>query len=128
MDILAWQVQGYGRTAIYEGKPDWAYEDENYKVTELGDIALVQQALQEHFPDEFQTFRQTANELFDLQGQQIELLKTQLKEFAEATIAIYEATSVVSHSAIENRAKLILVNETCKGLLKSRLEDNPAEI
>lgn len=101
----------------------WAIEDGNYQVTPL--VPLISTDVYEQFiqdvpaqTDDTQERIQLMNELFDLQQAEIDFLKARLEAFVEVVEGIIELTEVVSQSNIENRSKLIVIGDSCKGILK----------
>lgn len=120
-NVKAWLVSGHGRETVYDKPQPWAVEDPEYTVEELGKIGAVVEPLPSDIEERFSIME----ELFELQDKEIQVLQERLSQFVEAVEAIVEITEVVSHSNIENRAKIIVIGESCKELLKSRDENIP---
>ena len=128
--IKGYLIEREGRALFLQQLADWAVEDPEYKVTAL--IAKPLADMYEQFTvdvpkeevhslpstDDTQERIQLMNELFDLQQQEIDQLKTQLEKFVEVVEGIAELTEVISQSNIENRSKLIMIGDSCKAVLK----------
>lgn len=114
------QIRGYlicceGRELFVRTKEEafWAIEDHLYEVHELVSKS-------EGFSDpDFEDYRSVAEELYAAMQEQIDVLKGRLEEFVEVLEAIVEV-AIPTENIIENRAKLMLVNEQCKKLLAAK--------
>ena len=128
--IKGYLVERDGRELFLREIADWAVEDPEYKVTALiaKPVADVYEQFMVEEPkqtvpslpstDDTQERIQLMNELFDLQQQEIDLLKARLEKFVEVVEGIVEITEVISQSSIENRSKLIVIGDSCKAILK----------
>lgn len=128
--IKGYLVERDGRELFLREIADWAVEDPEYKVTALiaKPVADVYEQFMVEEPkqtvpslpstDDTQERIQLMNELFDLQQQEIDLLKARLEKFVEVVEGIVEITEVISQSSIENRSKLMVISESCKQVLK----------
>src|ERR1700712_1431865 len=107
-----------GRSLFVRNREDiaWADEDDSYDVKPL--IAADEVGLGLQSPD-FESYKEMVGELFEIQQAEIDTLKGQLEEFVEVMEAIVEV-AVPTDNVIENRAKLMLVNEQCKKLLAAK--------
>lgn len=118
-------IECEGRSLFLREKKDvqWAIEDDNYTVTELvPKPKLYEQAIEESSGMDAEAVKEQLsmmNDLFLLEEKEIQLLKDQLSEFVEAVESIREICTP-TQNFIENRAKLLLIAETCGNLLKSR--------
>jgi D-mannonate dehydratase len=117
-DLKIWLVERDGRRSTFFEAPEWAIEDEEYNVTVMVPDNQVQ-AIAQPSSDDTQERMQLMEELFTLQDTEIQLLKDRLESFVEVVESIVEITDVISHSAIENRSKLLLIGDSCKHILKS---------
>lgn len=130
-NIKAYLVEGHGRSSVFTSPQPWANDDPDYNV-----VPLVPMKMAEFYAEEFaegvpkeplpslpntddtQERIQLMEELFTLQETDITLLKAQLEKFVEVVEGISELTEVISQNAVENRSKLWMISESCKGLLK----------
>lgn len=110
-----------GREYVMDSIPDWAVDNDDYKVVEL--VAKESIRVGDEPPnlpntDDTQERMQLMDELFTLQQSEIDFLKGRLEKFVEVIEGIVEISEVVSQNNIENRSKLLVISESCKQVLK----------
>lgn len=122
--VKGFLIERDGRELFMKQVEAWALEDVNYTVTPLiSGLMEDREELTVSAPslpstDDTAERIELMNELFSLQDLEISQLKAQLEKFVEVVEGIVELTDVVSHSPIECRSKLIVIGDSCKGLLK----------
>lgn len=110
-----------GREYFMREVPEWAQDNPDYEVVKFSSEEVKipeEEAPSLPSTDDTQERIQLMNELFDLQQTEIDQLKHKLEGFIEVIEGIIELTEVVSQSNIENRSKLIVIGDSCKGILK----------
>lgn len=112
MKTLGFLVECQGRTLFIREREEilWAINDENYTVTELVGKS------KDPVTDDTVERLEILEEIYELEEKEIASLKHKLEEFVELAEAIVEI-AVPTENIIENKAKILLIGESCKKLL-----------
>lgn len=101
----------------------WALEDGDYLVTPLVPLKatdVYERLSLPHQPsptnDDTQERLELLEQIYELEEEQIAQMKAKLEEFVELAEAIIEIAHP-TENLIENKAKLLLIHESCKKLL-----------
>lgn len=108
-----------GREYFMQEVPPWAQDNPDYEVVKFSSEEV--KSTEEAVPslpstDDTQERIQLMSELFELEEKEIANLKEKLEGFVETLEAIIDI-AVPAENLIENKAKLLLINESCKRLL-----------
>lgn len=123
--VKGFLIERDGRCLFMKEVEAWAIEDVNYKVTPLVSglmedrEELVAEPSSLPTTDDTQERLQLLEELFELEEAQISQMKSKLEEFVELVEAIVDIATPTDN-IIENKAKLLLIAESCKKLLKPK--------
>lgn len=108
-------IQRDGRQYIMDSVPDWAVDNSDYKVEKLS-TAVTSESVQAAIEEV-----KLLQEIYSLDELEIANLKAKLEEFVELVEAIVDI-AVPTENFIENKAKLLLINESCKKILAPSVE------
>lgn len=121
MKTLGYLISCQGRQLFMRDAADcsWAYLDDEYTVTEL--VAKAGEEIPETPPatDDTVERMQILEQLYELEEQQIAEMRLKLEEFVELVEAIVDI-AIPTDNIIENKAKILLIAESCKKLLKPK--------
>jgi hypothetical protein len=115
--VVAWLIEGHGRSSVFTTEQPWALEDENYKVTPL--IGMSESAPIHSLTDDTQERISIMEELYELMQQEIDELKERLEAAVEVIEVVEEFSAKKSDNFMENKATLLLISAACRDWLKS---------
>lgn len=121
MKTLGYLITCQDRSLFMREKSDcdWAYNDSEYKVTEL--VAKAGEEIPEvQTTDDTQERLQLLEELFELEENQIAQLKTRMEEALELVETVHEFASKQTNNIMESRGLLLLIAEACNKWLEPR--------
>jgi hypothetical protein len=114
-----------GREYVLDVVPDWAVDNDEYKVEKLSSEFIMAAlddatAIAQNVTDDTLERLHILEEIYELEENEISLLKSSLEEAVELVESIHEFASKQTNNIMESRGLLLLIAESCDKWLKPR--------